>query len=663
MPNLDNDFKKFFPKLKFTLKDFQKKVIENVISNGNTLCVMPTGGGKSVVYWMTAAELRGITLVISPLIALIDEQTAKLEEQGYEVLALHSKTPKKSRKLFDFANGTLNPHFIFVSPERLATDGFFEACVRHRKSDIKLLVIDEVHCVSQWGDNFRPFYKRIPDFLNQVYGHDNWIKILALTATINKKETEDICSAFQIVKSNIIIDQEQLMRSDIQLHVLKFDNEDEKEEKFWEIVQCHPEEKLLVYNYQKKFNRGVENLCKKAIELGLKAEYFHGDMSANERADVAKRFRSGETQIIFATNAFGMGMDIPDIRTVIHFMIPESVEQYYQEIGRAGRDKNGANSYLLYTDKNVDVKGKEFIDRNFPKDAQQIAHEYNQITGKRSGYRSLSPFKIDEDAFKCFHYFQTEKLLQVECKGFPNLESLTDIHNAKIQQYRDSTSVHSFVATLSKNPGLTPQILAQSVYQALINGSVKSDSLENCFILNIKQTEIDKKSMKEILADIEQKKRYRHILLEILKHYLDDYKDSIHLHQEIAIYLGVDKLELGKIYITKDGNRVRSKSELIISEALQVANIKYTYEQKLYYDKTAGKYLLPDFTIHLPDGTDIYWEHVGMLGNEDYDKRWQEKLKIYKSYFNKLPIRTYESPTIATQVENEIRKLKTDWNL
>lgn len=237
MLNLDKDFKECFPKLDFTLSDMQKKVITNVVEKDNTLGIMPTGSGKSAVYWMSAVELKGISIVISPLTALIEEQVQKIEEQGYETLKIHGGVDalKQISILTDFANGKTNPKFIFASPEKIATDGYFEYCLKQRKDEINLIVIDEVHCVSQWGMSFRPFYKRIPDFLDNLYGTGKWARILALTATLNPMELTDICAAFQIKKENII-KQTILMRNEIQLHVMKFIKEDEKEEKFWEAV-------------------------------------------------------------------------------------------------------------------------------------------------------------------------------------------------------------------------------------------------------------------------------------------------------------------------------------------------------------------------------------------------------------------------------------------
>jgi ATP-dependent DNA helicase RecQ len=166
-------FEKEFPKLaaQYPLKPFQEKVINHLLENGSTVGIMPTGGGKSLIYWVAAKALRGICLVVSPLIALIDEQAEKLSNEGFEVLAIHGGmgASEQIKQLKRFARGESNPDFIFASPERMATDGFFEYCISLQKDRIKLVVIDEIHCISQWGFSFRPFYKHIPNFLNSVF--------------------------------------------------------------------------------------------------------------------------------------------------------------------------------------------------------------------------------------------------------------------------------------------------------------------------------------------------------------------------------------------------------------------------------------------------------------------------------------------------------------
>lgn len=655
MLNLDSDFKDYFPKLNFTLKDFQKDVITNVVEKGSTLCIMPTGGGKSVIYWMTAIELNGICVVISPLTALIAEQSKKIREQGYETLEIHGgiDTLKQMNIMSDFANKKTNPKFIFVSPEKIATDGYFEFCIKQRKNEINLIVIDEVHCVSQWGMSFRPFYKHIPNFLNNLYGKGKWARILALTATLNPKELTDICEAFRIKKDNII-KQTILMRNEIQLHIHKFVKETDKEAKLWELINRHKGEKILIYLYRKKGDRGVNGLTQAALDKGYKAALFHGDMTANERMDVIARYRSGELDIIFATNAFGMGIDIPDIRVVIHFMIPESAEQYYQEIGRAARDGCGANAYLLYTNKNIDVKHTYFIDHSFPSE-DKLRDVYKNI-GKKAGYRVFQYFD-NEDIQECLPYYLKCGLINIITKGFSGLSELYDIKDPLLQKYYDSTEAKAYVKTMKTNR-LTPQALSETVYRAVLSGDAKlNKALERWLVIEVTDTEISDDKMAIMLDDIAAKRTYKHDLLNYFVYLIEGNPNTQHLHQEIAYYLGMDKYHLGCIYKTVDGNQVRSKSEVIICDLLARSGLKYEYEKLLEY--TPGNFINPDFTIFLDSNKELYWEHIGMLGKEDYDKKWSNKINIYEKYFPGQLLKTYESGAISSDAEKIIHKIKT----
>ncbi len=653
MLNLDSDFRKLFPQLDFALKDFQKKVITNVVEKDSTLCIMPTGGGKSVIYWMAAAELKGLCIVISPLTALIAEQAQKIREQGYETLEIHGgiDAMKQTCIMSDFANMKTNPKFIFASPERIATDGYFEYCLKQRKDEISLIVIDEVHCVSQWGISFRPFYKRIPDFLNHLFGENKWARILALTATLNPMELNDICDSFQIRKENIL-KQTILMRNEIQLHVLKFFNESEKEAKFWDLIKMHRDEKILIYLYRKKGDRGVDGLTQMALDKGYKAALFHGDMTAKERMEVIEKYRSGSVNMIFATNAFGMGIDIPDIRVVIHFMIPESAEQYYQEVGRAARDGGGANAYLLYSTKNIDVKRTYFIDRSFPS-ADKLREVYKNI-GKRVGCRIFQYFD-NEDIQECLPYYIKCGLITIVAKGFSGLSELYDIKDPVLQEYYDSTEAKGYVKTMKKN-GLTPRELSDVVYRAVLSGDVKlNKALERWLVIEVAETEISDEKMEIMLDDINEKRDYKHGLLDYFVYLIEDNTNTQYLHQEIARYLGMDKYHLNRIYKTIDGTRVRSKSEVIICDLLAKSGLKYEYERLLEYEP--GRVINPDFTIFLDDGKELYWEHIGMLGNEKYSEDWSNKVDIYEKYFPGQLLRTYESGAISSDAEQLINKI------
>lgn len=662
MLNIDEAFSSNFPKLasKFSLKDFQKRVISNVVEKDNTLCIMPTGGGKSLIYWIAGILSGGITIVISPLIALIDEQSEKIAEQGIEVLTIHGgmDSAKQANVLKDFANKVINPKFIFVSPEKIATDGLFEYCIRERKNEITMLVIDEVHCVSQWGTSFRPFYKRIPDFLDCIYneGRDKQPRILALTATLNPKEVVHICREFNIDKSNIIKDN-LLMRSEISLKVLQFNNENEKEDKLWDIIKIHKNEKILIYVYRIGSERGVEKLADKANEKGYKSVYFHGEMTAKERKEIIDRYKNNEINVIFATNAFGMGIDIPDIRVVIHFMIPESVEQYYQEVGRAARDGNVANAYLLYTNKNIDVKRKYFIDGSFPS-AEKLVNTYKKIAEQGEGLHTL-PYFEDEEIQQCLPYYLDSGVLRIECKGFSDLKSLKNVEDKALTDIINSTKTKNLITTVKKSK-VNVKTIVNKVYESVVKGlATTTKPLDRRLIVEVIEREISEVKMQAIQSAIDEKREYKHGLLDYLIFLISDNTSSNELHQEIGRYLGVEKHMLNRIYSTVKGDRVRSKSEVIIANLLAQNGISYEYEKKLEYEK--GKWIEPDFTITLPDGRELYWEHLGMLGVESYDKRWLEKQDIYDNYFSGKLIVTYEGATITDSALDIINKISSGY--
>lgn len=662
MLNIDEAFSSNFPNLanKFSLKDFQKSVISNVVEKDNTLCIMPTGGGKSLIYWMSGILSGGITIVISPLIALIDEQSEKIVEQGFEVLTIHGgmDSAKQAKVLKDFANKVINPKFIFVSPEKIATDGLFEFCIRERKNEITMLAIDEVHCVSQWGTSFRPFYKRIPDFLNCIYNEpeDKQPRILALTATLNPKEVVDICMEFKIDKSNIIRDN-LLMRSEISLKVLQFNNENEKEDKLWDIIKIHKNEKILIYVYRIGSERGVEKLADKANEKGYKSVCFHGEMTAKERKEIIDSYKNNEINVIFATNAFGMGIDIPDIRVVIHFMIPESVEQYYQEVGRAARDGNVANAYLLFTNKNIDVKRKYFIDGSFPS-AEKLVNTYKKIAEQGEGLHTL-PYFEDEEVQQCLPYYLNSEVLKIECKGFSDLKSITNVKDKTLTDIINSTKTKNLITTVKKSK-VDVKTIVYKVYESVVKGvAITTKPLDRRLIVDVIEQEISEAKMQDIQSAIDEKRKYKHGLLDYLVFLIADNTSSNELHQEIGRYLGVEKHMLNRIYSTVKGDCVRSKSEVIIANLLAQNGISYEYEKKLEYENC--RWIEPDFTIALPDGRELYWEHLGMLGVESYDKRWLEKQDIYDKFYNGKLIVTYEGATITDSALDIINKISSGY--
>lgn len=186
-----------------------------------------------------------------------------------------------------------------------------------------------------------------------------------MTATLNPKDREQICHDFDI-EATQVIRHDVLLRPEIHIQVIKVPDKDTKDERFWALLDEHRNEKVLIYVDRKQGKRSTEELCAEAQKRGLKATFFHGDMTSEEKAEVIRRFKTGELLTVFATSAFGMGIDIPDIRGVVHYLLTESTEQYYQQIGRVGRDGKPSWAVLFYSDKNIDVRKTWFIEKSFP---------------------------------------------------------------------------------------------------------------------------------------------------------------------------------------------------------------------------------------------------------------------------------------------------------
>ncbi len=653
--DINNLFNTSFPDLTFDLTELQEKVVQQVLTKENTLCIMPTGGGKSLTYWLSGIGLGGITIVISPLTALIDEQAAKLEGHGYEVLTLHAgiDAKKQVKLLKNFYNGKLNPDFIFASPERVSTDGLFEYCIQARKEEIKLIAVDEIHCVSQWGHSFRPFYKHIPTFLNNIYG-EAWPVVLGLSATLNRKEIADICESFNI-KDTGVIKSELLVRSEIELKTLKFINEDEKLEKLWQLLKIHKNEKTLVYVYRVHGKNSTEELAKVSVDNGLKAVHFHGEMSSKEKQDIIDRFKNNELDIVFATNAFGMGIDIPDIRVVIHFMIPESIAQYYQEVGRASRDKEASTAYLLYSNKNIEVKKSHFIDKSFPT-LVELKNAFSKMTSNKKGYKTL-PYFDDEEIQKCLPYFVDNGIIEMVAKSIMKLDVFSNVIDTELNELLSLTKTKNIITTMKKSERSALEI-SNIIFNAIVSEQVKLEkSLGKCLIINSHFDELDEHTLEKLVRYGEEKKEFKHAHLDYFVHVLENCENSKELHQEIGRHLGVPKFLLGRIYKTTKGDLVRSKSEVIIANLLHHRNIQYEYEKELKYD--GNKILSPDFTLTI-NGKEYYWEHLGMIGKNDYDARWIEKQAIYDEYYPNRLLVSYENPALTRTVETLITQLLLD---
>ena len=347
--NKDDVLKEYFPRIK-AFHDNQEEAIDALINGENVLCLMPTGGGKSLIYQIAGLCSGKTTLVISPLIALMNQQHKQMLNAGLSSLNFSGMDGKKQfSTITKMVTGKL-PDFIYMSPERVSYDGYLEYVLKLRNECIGLIVIDEAHCVSQWGEGFRPAYRIIPEFINRVFDVGNLPCILCLTATLNEYDQKQIEKDFIITKT---IKSKQLWRDNLNLEILSLKGikDEKKDDELERLLLKHKGEKILVFVHRKYGNKATTKKLYEQYKNRFEGvEYFDSGLSDEEKERVLESFLYGSTKIVFATSAFGMGVDINDIRVVINYLISESVEQYYQEVGRAGRDGKPAYCYLLYTD-------------------------------------------------------------------------------------------------------------------------------------------------------------------------------------------------------------------------------------------------------------------------------------------------------------------------
>lgn len=337
-----------------SFRSLQEEIVTSVLSGHDTLGMLPTGGGKSITFQVPGLVLGGLTLVVTPLISLMKDQADHLVERGIKAAAVYTgMTRDEVQETYD---KVINEHynFLYVSPERLQTQMFQ---MRLPYLDIRLLVVDEAHCISQWGYDFRPPYLKIADFrkvLAQECPKNGEVPCMALTATATPDVVKDICNKLHF-RAGYEVHQASFVRPNLTYTVIK------SEEPWFDMLPLLERFKLessstsesslestigaaIVYVRSRK---KTEQIAEALTGAGITATFYHAGLTAEQKQERQDAWMTGEIPVIVATNAFGMGIDKPNVRVVVHIDLPPSPEEYFQEAGRAGRDGLPATAYLL----------------------------------------------------------------------------------------------------------------------------------------------------------------------------------------------------------------------------------------------------------------------------------------------------------------------------
>jgi len=330
-------------------RSLQEEIITSVGSGKDTLGLMPTGGGKSITFQVPAMAKEGLCLVITPLIALMKDQVENLKQRGIKAAAIYAGMT--TQNIMETYDNCIYGHykFLYVSPERLGTRIFLE---KLKFLNVTLIAVDESHCISQWGYDFRPSYLKIAEIRKHLPG----VPVLALTATATPEVVSDIQEKLGFSENNVF--RKSFLRKNLAYIVRK---SEDKPKQLLDILNAIPGSSVVYVRNRKKTKEVAEELTR----VGISAHHFHAGLSNAEKDTIQQKWKSGEYRVIVATNAFGMGIDKADVRTVIHIDIPDSLEAYFQEAGRAGRDEKKAYAVIIYNNEDI-TKLKKRIKETFP---------------------------------------------------------------------------------------------------------------------------------------------------------------------------------------------------------------------------------------------------------------------------------------------------------
>lgn len=398
-----------------SFRDGQEQIVDALLDGRDALCIMPTGAGKSMCYQIPALLFDGVTIVVSPLISLMKDQVGSLVQSGVPAAYINSSLsyPQFLRVLSNVEHGKYK--IIYVAPERLLTDGFLDTC---KKIKISMVAVDEAHCVSQWGQDFRPSYLKIISFVESLA---NRPIVGAFTATATNDVKEDIKKILRL--ENPFEITTGFDRPNLFFGVIKSSS---KNEKLIDLIRERGDRSGIVYCATRK---NVESVCELLCDNGFSAARYHAGLDEYERRKNQEDFVFDRKNIMVATNAFGMGIDMSNVTYVIHYNMPKNIESYYQEAGRAGRDGGEADCILLYSPK--DVRLNRFMIENSEGNDELTIEENEQIRERDfERLKYMTFYSATNDCLRGFilRYFGGEKKAYCgKCSNCLSVHKLVDV--------------------------------------------------------------------------------------------------------------------------------------------------------------------------------------------------------------------------------------------
>jgi ATP-dependent DNA helicase RecQ len=370
----------------------QQEIVDSIIAGQDILALLPTGGGKSVCFQVPGLAMNGTTVVISPLISLMKDQVDALVAKKISATYINSSLTKTE---IDNRFNLLESRalrFIYVAPERLLTRKFLQSC---KKITISLVAVDEAHCISQWGHDFRPEYMRIATFISELPLRPI---VAAFTATATSQVQDDIVQSLQLVSPRIFFNS--FRRDNLRFHTVQCPSTYEQELALFRILRTHHDQSGVIYASTQKMTEYLVKLIHHYAYNTTSIAAYHAGLSTDQRSKIQDEFLDDTIKVITATNAFGMGVDKPNVRFVIHFQVPGNLENYYQEAGRAGRDGEIADCYLLFNQIDIAIQ-QTFIEPLKEKSGSLYKHKFFQL--KKMIDYSITTHCLQQEILKYFN--------------------------------------------------------------------------------------------------------------------------------------------------------------------------------------------------------------------------------------------------------------------